>query len=135
MIRNSSVKTINVIIRGFIKRKSSFLKTTSSRFYCYNLHLCSCDFSFSDDNLPAFKDSLFQLEYQQVHYGYQDQGQNCSEQQAENHRPGQRTPECDVITTKENVGIKFGKQRGSYAFLQLQQWLRAKARPASREVR
>ncbi len=73
------------------KKKSRLLdKTTFLRFYCYNLQvaLSCCDLTFSYNNFrPAFKDSLLQFEYEQVHHRHKDQRQYSSEQQAENHCP------------------------------------------------
>ena len=57
---------------------------------------------------PAI-DTLLQFFNQEIQYRHEYQRQEGSEDQSEDHCPGQRPPEGDVITTKINVGVEFSE--------------------------
>src|SRR5262245_21601659 len=113
-VKNSSA----MILLRIIKRKSR--PTVLVRRLLHEFILVQDDFSrmflampFAIESCRGSRRGAFSVDlvpqpcHEQVLARHQDQGKERSENQSEDHCPGQRSPEHDVVTTEIDMRVQF----------------------------
>src|SRR5688572_19574927 len=94
----------------YIEKVALQYKTTFSEFYFKLIHSHRTGSFFHNRFDFNFEDTLFQLSKEQVQYRNQHQRKEGTEQQSKDHGPCQRSPECYVIATKEDMRVEISEQ-------------------------